>query len=38
MAEDDAMDVEHENSTRFEEYEWCKQKWVRATTLLQGGF
>ena len=26
MAEDDAADIEHENSNRFEEYEWCGQK------------
>ena len=38
MAEDDAADIEHENSTRFEEYEWCGQKRIRATTLLEGGF
>lgn len=38
MAEDEAVDIEHENSTRFEEYEWCGQKRIRATTLLEGGF
>ncbi|XP_042095907.1 E3 ubiquitin-protein ligase RNF220 isoform X15 [Ovis aries] len=38
MAEDDAADIEHENSNRFEEYEWCGQKRIRATTLLEGGF
>ena len=31
MAEDDAADIEHENSNRFEEYEWCGQKRIRAT-------
>lgn len=38
MAEDDAVDMEPENSSRFEEYEWCGQKRIRATTLLEGGF
>ncbi|EHA99772.1 RING finger protein 220 [Heterocephalus glaber] len=38
IAEDDAVDIEHENSNRFEEYEWCGQKRIRATTLLEGGF
>nr|XP_035963407.1 E3 ubiquitin-protein ligase RNF220 isoform X3 [Halichoerus grypus] len=38
VAEDDAVDIEHENSNRFEEYEWCGQKRIRATTLLEGGF
>ncbi|XP_036033201.1 E3 ubiquitin-protein ligase RNF220 isoform X3 [Onychomys torridus] len=39
VAEDmDAVDMEHENSSRFEEYEWCGQKRIRATTLLEGGF
>ncbi|XP_045440705.1 E3 ubiquitin-protein ligase RNF220 isoform X1 [Pipistrellus kuhlii] len=38
MAEEDAVDIEHENSNRFEEYEWCGQKRIRATTLLEGGF
>lgn len=38
MAEDDAVDIEHESSNRFEEYEWCGQKRIRATTLLEGGF
>ncbi|XP_060087682.1 E3 ubiquitin-protein ligase RNF220 isoform X4 [Heteronotia binoei] len=36
MIEDDAVDIENEN--RFEEYEWCGQKRIRATTLLEGGF
>ncbi|XP_052474572.1 E3 ubiquitin-protein ligase RNF220-like isoform X3 [Carassius gibelio] len=36
--EEDFADVEGENGTRFEEYEWCGQKRVRATTLLEGGF
>ncbi|XP_028834447.1 E3 ubiquitin-protein ligase RNF220a isoform X2 [Denticeps clupeoides] len=36
--EDDSMDMDGENGTRFEEYEWCGQKRVRATTLLEGGF
>ncbi|XP_016397221.1 E3 ubiquitin-protein ligase RNF220-like [Sinocyclocheilus rhinocerous] len=36
--EEDSADVEGENRTRFEEYEWCGQKRVRATTLLEGGF
>ncbi|XP_073774965.1 E3 ubiquitin-protein ligase RNF220a isoform X22 [Danio rerio] len=36
--EEDSADVEGENGTRFEEYEWCGQKRVRATTLLEGGF
>ncbi|XP_017396261.1 E3 ubiquitin-protein ligase RNF220 isoform X5 [Cebus imitator] len=38
IAEDDAVDIEHENNNRFEEYEWCGQKRIRATTLLEGGF
>ena len=38
MAEDDAVDTEHDNSNRFEEYEWCGQKRIRATTFLEGGF
>lgn len=38
MAEEDAVDIEHENNNRFEEYEWCGQKRIRATTLLEGGF
>ncbi|XP_028749034.1 E3 ubiquitin-protein ligase RNF220 isoform X1 [Peromyscus maniculatus bairdii] len=38
VAEEDAVDMEHENSNRFEEYEWCGQKRIRATTLLEGGF
>ncbi|XP_062338117.1 E3 ubiquitin-protein ligase RNF220a isoform X7 [Osmerus eperlanus] len=37
-AEDDSADMDGENGTRFEEYEWCGQKRVRATTLLEGGF
>ncbi|XP_051984612.1 E3 ubiquitin-protein ligase RNF220-like isoform X3 [Xyrauchen texanus] len=36
--EEDSADAEGENGTRFEEYEWCGQKRVRATTLLEGGF
>ncbi|MFT7801666.1 E3 ubiquitin-protein ligase RNF220-like isoform X3 [Arapaima gigas] len=36
--EDDAADLDGENGTRFEEYEWCGQKRVRATSLLEGGF
>ncbi|XP_017558183.1 E3 ubiquitin-protein ligase RNF220a isoform X7 [Pygocentrus nattereri] len=36
--EEDQADVEGENGTRFEEYEWCGQKRVRATSLLEGGF
>ncbi|KAL7879833.1 hypothetical protein SRHO_G00020870 [Serrasalmus rhombeus] len=36
--EEDQPDVEGENGTRFEEYEWCGQKRVRATSLLEGGF
>ncbi|XP_078527858.1 E3 ubiquitin-protein ligase RNF220 isoform X4 [Lissotriton helveticus] len=38
MNEDDSVDIDNENGTRFEEYEWCGQKRVRATTLLEGGF
>ncbi|XP_019386857.1 PREDICTED: E3 ubiquitin-protein ligase RNF220 isoform X5 [Crocodylus porosus] len=38
MAEDDSVDIENENGNRFEEYEWCGQKRIRATTLLEGGF
>ncbi|KAM9003169.1 E3 ubiquitin-protein ligase RNF220 isoform 1-T1 [Sarcophilus harrisii] len=38
VTEDDSVDIETENSTRFEEYEWCGQKRIRATTLLEGGF
>ncbi|XP_028589530.2 E3 ubiquitin-protein ligase RNF220 isoform X1 [Podarcis muralis] len=38
MMEDDAVDIENENGNRFEEYEWCGQKRIRATTLLEGGF
>ncbi|XP_076851948.1 E3 ubiquitin-protein ligase RNF220a isoform X2 [Brachyhypopomus gauderio] len=36
--EDDQADDQSENGTRFEEYEWCGQKRVRATSLLEGGF
>ncbi|XP_060787463.1 E3 ubiquitin-protein ligase RNF220a isoform X6 [Neoarius graeffei] len=36
--EDDQADMEGENGTRFEEYEWCGQKRIRATSLLEGGF
>ncbi|XP_064415815.1 E3 ubiquitin-protein ligase RNF220a isoform X3 [Latimeria chalumnae] len=36
LNEEDSVDVENEN--RFEEYEWCGQKRIRATTLLEGGF
>ncbi|XP_007229370.1 E3 ubiquitin-protein ligase RNF220a isoform X6 [Astyanax mexicanus] len=36
--EEDQADMEGENGTRFEEYEWCGQKRVRATSLLEGGF
>lgn len=36
--EDDPADMEGENGTRFEEYEWCGQKRIRATSLLEGGF
>lgn len=35
MAEDDSVDIENENGNRFEEYEWCGQKRIRATTLLE---
>lgn len=38
MAADDAVDIEHESSNRSEEFEGCRQKWIRATTLLEGGF
>ncbi|XP_078248945.1 E3 ubiquitin-protein ligase RNF220 isoform X4 [Pogona vitticeps] len=38
MMEDDSVDVENENGNRFEEYEWCGHKRIRATTLLEGGF
>ncbi|XP_055986887.1 E3 ubiquitin-protein ligase RNF220 isoform X1 [Sorex fumeus] len=38
VAEEDTVDIEQENSNRFEEYEWCGQKRIRATTLLEGGF
>ncbi|XP_035279549.1 E3 ubiquitin-protein ligase RNF220a isoform X8 [Anguilla rostrata] len=37
-ADDDSADVDGENGTPFEEYEWCGQKRVRATSLLEGGF
>ncbi|XP_063075590.1 E3 ubiquitin-protein ligase RNF220a isoform X2 [Engraulis encrasicolus] len=36
--EDDSGDVDGENGNRFEEYEWCGQKRVRATTMLEGGY
>uniref|UniRef100_A0A8C4SA09 E3 ubiquitin-protein ligase RNF220 n=1 Tax=Erpetoichthys calabaricus TaxID=27687 RepID=A0A8C4SA09_ERPCA len=36
--EDDSVDIDGENGNRFEEYEWCGQKRVRATSLLEGGF
>ncbi|XP_043941279.1 E3 ubiquitin-protein ligase RNF220 isoform X3 [Protopterus annectens] len=36
LNDEDSMDVE--NGNRFEEYEWCGQKRIRATTLLEGGF
>lgn len=36
--EDDQAEMEGENGTRFEEYEWCGQKRIRATSLLEGGF
>ncbi|XP_066548785.1 E3 ubiquitin-protein ligase RNF220a isoform X2 [Amia ocellicauda] len=36
--EDDSVDMDGENGNRFEEYEWCGQKRVRATSLLEGGF
>ncbi|XP_053324569.1 E3 ubiquitin-protein ligase RNF220 isoform X3 [Spea bombifrons] len=38
MNEDDSVDIENEHGNRFEEYEWCGQKRIRATTLLEGGF
>ncbi|XP_073500127.1 E3 ubiquitin-protein ligase RNF220 isoform X2 [Phyllobates terribilis] len=38
MNEDDSVDIENENGPRFDEYEWCGQKRIRATTLLEGGF
>ncbi|KAM4036895.1 E3 ubiquitin-protein ligase RNF220-like [Anomaloglossus baeobatrachus] len=38
MNEDDSVDIENENGHRFDEYEWCGQKRIRATTLLEGGF
>ncbi|XP_054836420.1 E3 ubiquitin-protein ligase RNF220 isoform X2 [Eublepharis macularius] len=38
MIEDDSVDIENESGNRFEEYEWCGQKRIRATTLLEGGF
>ncbi|XP_015210809.2 E3 ubiquitin-protein ligase RNF220 isoform X4 [Lepisosteus oculatus] len=37
-AEEDSAEMEGENGNRFEEYEWCGQKRVRATSLLEGGF
>ncbi|XP_062849971.1 E3 ubiquitin-protein ligase RNF220a isoform X8 [Trichomycterus rosablanca] len=36
--DDDQADMDSENGTRFEEYEWCGQKRIRATSLLEGGF
>ncbi|XP_036410889.1 E3 ubiquitin-protein ligase RNF220a isoform X2 [Megalops cyprinoides] len=36
--DDDSADVDGENGAPFEEYEWCGQKRVRATSLLEGGF
>ncbi|XP_041126011.1 E3 ubiquitin-protein ligase RNF220-like isoform X5 [Polyodon spathula] len=36
--EDDSVDIDGENGNRFEEYEWCGQKRVRVTSLLEGGF
>ncbi|XP_023671723.2 E3 ubiquitin-protein ligase RNF220a isoform X4 [Paramormyrops kingsleyae] len=36
--DDDAADLDGENGTRFEEYEWCGQKRVRASALLEGGY
>ncbi|XP_053484013.1 E3 ubiquitin-protein ligase RNF220a isoform X7 [Ictalurus furcatus] len=36
--DDDQADMDGENGTRFEEYEWCGQKRIRATSLLEGGF
>lgn len=36
--DDEQADMEGENGTRFEEYEWCGQKRIRATSLLEGGF
>ncbi|XP_062920507.1 E3 ubiquitin-protein ligase RNF220a isoform X2 [Mobula hypostoma] len=38
--DDDSVDIENESASgnRFEEYEWCGQKRIRATTLLEGGF
>ncbi|KAM8930928.1 E3 ubiquitin-protein ligase RNF220 isoform 4-T4 [Pelodytes ibericus] len=38
MNEEDSVDIDNENGNRFEEYEWCGQKRIRATTLLEGGF
>ncbi|KAM4721901.1 E3 ubiquitin-protein ligase RNF220 isoform 2-T2 [Rhinophrynus dorsalis] len=38
LNEDDSVDIDNENGNRFEEYEWCGQKRIRATTLLEGGF
>ncbi|KAM9238623.1 E3 ubiquitin-protein ligase RNF220 isoform 2-T2 [Leptosomus discolor] len=38
VTEDDSVDIENENGNRFEEYEWCGQKRIRATALLEGGF
>ncbi|XP_059840120.1 E3 ubiquitin-protein ligase RNF220a isoform X4 [Hemitrygon akajei] len=38
--DDESVDIENESASgnRFEEYEWCGQKRIRATTLLEGGF
>ncbi|XP_078417121.1 E3 ubiquitin-protein ligase RNF220a isoform X5 [Cetorhinus maximus] len=38
--DDESVDIENESGSgnRFEEYEWCGQKRIRATTLLEGGF
>uniref|UniRef100_A0A4W3I6L2 E3 ubiquitin-protein ligase RNF220 n=1 Tax=Callorhinchus milii TaxID=7868 RepID=A0A4W3I6L2_CALMI len=38
--DDESVDMENESASgnRFEEYEWCGQKRIRATTLLEGGF
>ncbi|XP_060686489.1 E3 ubiquitin-protein ligase RNF220a isoform X4 [Hemiscyllium ocellatum] len=38
--DDESVDIENESGSvnRFDEYEWCGQKRIRATTLLEGGF
>ncbi|XP_069794942.1 E3 ubiquitin-protein ligase RNF220a isoform X6 [Narcine bancroftii] len=38
--DDESVDIDNESASgnRFEEYEWCGQKRIRATTLLEGGF